>query len=263
MAPETGGEIRAAVGDGSAFGLRDRVHRAGRAERAGARGAHGRAVPGLVAVRHVPGRQPPARRHRGPRRTSFRSESPDALILLTPVPDPESYGVAELNGDGRVARLVEKPKEPEDEPRAGGRLHVHPRDLRGGALDRAVLARRARDHRRHPDAGGARPAGGSAHRARLVEGHRPGAGHARGQPPDPRRPRGAHGRRGDRLARGGPRGDRGGRAARAGHRARPGHHRPRLADHRRLHRPVHGDRRRRARSRRPSSSTRSCSPARR
>ena len=43
---------------------------------------------------------------------SFRSESPDALILLTPVPDPESYGVAELNGDGGVARLVEKPKEP-------------------------------------------------------------------------------------------------------------------------------------------------------
>ena len=35
----------------------------------------------------------------------------------------------------------------------------------------------------------ARPARGPAHRARLVEGHRPGAGHARGQPADPRRPR--------------------------------------------------------------------------
>ena len=32
VAPETGGEIRAAVGDGSDFGLRDRVHRAGRAD---------------------------------------------------------------------------------------------------------------------------------------------------------------------------------------------------------------------------------------
>jgi glucose-1-phosphate thymidylyltransferase len=42
---------------------------------------------------------------------TFRSEQPDALILLTPVPDPEHYGVAELE-DGRVARLVEKPKEP-------------------------------------------------------------------------------------------------------------------------------------------------------
>ena len=28
------------------------------------------------------------------------------------MPDPESYGVAELNGDGGVARLVEKPKDP-------------------------------------------------------------------------------------------------------------------------------------------------------
>jgi glucose-1-phosphate thymidylyltransferase len=42
---------------------------------------------------------------------AFRSEEPDALILLTPVPDPEHYGVAELV-DGRVARLVEKPPEP-------------------------------------------------------------------------------------------------------------------------------------------------------
>jgi glucose-1-phosphate thymidylyltransferase len=43
--------------------------------------------------------------------TAFRTSSPDALILLTPVPDPESYGVAELS-DGAVVRLVEKPKEP-------------------------------------------------------------------------------------------------------------------------------------------------------
>src|SRR4051794_7280281 len=41
----------------------------------------------------------------------FRANEPDALILLTPVNDPEHYGVAELDGD-RVKRLVEKPKEP-------------------------------------------------------------------------------------------------------------------------------------------------------
>jgi glucose-1-phosphate thymidylyltransferase len=42
---------------------------------------------------------------------TFRTEAPDALILLTPVPDPEHYGVAELE-DGRVVALAEKPPEP-------------------------------------------------------------------------------------------------------------------------------------------------------
>src|SRR3712207_1942163 len=42
---------------------------------------------------------------------AFRSHEPDALILLTPVPDPQNYGVAELH-DGRVTQLVEKPPEP-------------------------------------------------------------------------------------------------------------------------------------------------------
>jgi glucose-1-phosphate thymidylyltransferase len=44
----------------------------------------------------------------------FRSEQPDAMILLTSVPDPENYGVAELEGD-KVARLVEKPKQPKSD----------------------------------------------------------------------------------------------------------------------------------------------------
>ena len=40
IAPETGGEIREAAGDGSAVRRDDHLHRAGRAERPGARGAH-------------------------------------------------------------------------------------------------------------------------------------------------------------------------------------------------------------------------------
>jgi glucose-1-phosphate thymidylyltransferase len=42
---------------------------------------------------------------------AFETNQPDALILLTPVPDPEHYGVAELNGD-RVVALAEKPPDP-------------------------------------------------------------------------------------------------------------------------------------------------------
>ena len=41
----------------------------------------------------------------------FVATKPAALILLTPVPDPEQYGVAETDGE-RVVRLVEKPKNP-------------------------------------------------------------------------------------------------------------------------------------------------------
>lgn len=42
----------------------------------------------------------------------FAESRPDALILLQTVADPTAYGIAELDGDGRVARLVEKPKQP-------------------------------------------------------------------------------------------------------------------------------------------------------
>ena len=42
----------------------------------------------------------------------FRAQSPDGLVLLKAVEDPRRFGVAELNADGRVERLVEKPKEP-------------------------------------------------------------------------------------------------------------------------------------------------------
>jgi glucose-1-phosphate thymidylyltransferase len=48
---------------------------------------------------------------------AFREHAPDALILLTKVPDPENYGVAELAdapaGEvGPIVRLVEKPAQP-------------------------------------------------------------------------------------------------------------------------------------------------------
>jgi glucose-1-phosphate thymidylyltransferase len=44
----------------------------------------------------------------------FESEKPAAQILLARVPDPQMFGVAELS-NGRVVRLVEKPKEPKSD----------------------------------------------------------------------------------------------------------------------------------------------------
>ncbi|HET6868298.1 MAG TPA: glucose-1-phosphate thymidylyltransferase [Solirubrobacteraceae bacterium] len=110
IAPETGEEIRRAAGDGSRFGveltyiLQD--------EPAGLAHAVLTAEPYLGDSPFV--------MYLGDNLlqggiedlvASFRDHQPDALILLTPVPDPESYGVAELS-DGKVVRLVEKPREP-------------------------------------------------------------------------------------------------------------------------------------------------------
>jgi glucose-1-phosphate thymidylyltransferase len=110
IAPETGDEIRAAAGDGSRFGVSIQY-----IEQEAPLGlAH--AV--LTAEPFLDGA--PFVMYLGDNLLrdgivelveTFRAEQPDALILLTPVPDPENYGVAELD-DGRVARLVEKPAEP-------------------------------------------------------------------------------------------------------------------------------------------------------
>jgi glucose-1-phosphate thymidylyltransferase len=110
IAPETGDEIRAAAGDGSRFGVR--ITYIVQDEPAGLAHAVLTAEPFLGDAPFV--------MYLGDNLlqggiedlvAAFRDHGPDALILLTPVPDPEHYGVAELE-DGRVVRLAEKPPQP-------------------------------------------------------------------------------------------------------------------------------------------------------
>ena len=108
---ETRAEIEAAVGDGSRFGLRVTYL----PQEAPLGLAH--AV--LIAEAFL-GESPFVmylgdnllKEGIAPFVRAFERSEPDALILLQKVSDPQSYGIAELDGDGRVARLVEKPAEP-------------------------------------------------------------------------------------------------------------------------------------------------------
>jgi glucose-1-phosphate thymidylyltransferase len=110
IAPETGDEIREAAGDGERFGVR--LTYIVQDEPAGL--AHA-----VLTAEEFLGNSPFVM-YLGDNLLqggiadlvrAFSANEPDALILLTPVPDPESYGVAELL-DGAVVRLVEKPAEP-------------------------------------------------------------------------------------------------------------------------------------------------------
>jgi glucose-1-phosphate thymidylyltransferase len=111
IAPETGDEIRAAAGDGSRFGVE--ITYVPQAEPLGLAHAVLTAEPFLGDDAFV--------MYLGDNLLqggiedlvqAFSEHGPEALILLTPVPDPQNYGVAELEGE-RVVRLVEKPPEPQ------------------------------------------------------------------------------------------------------------------------------------------------------
>jgi glucose-1-phosphate thymidylyltransferase len=111
IAPETGGEIRQAAGDGSRFGVR--ITYIEQDAPLGLAHAVLTAEPFLGADPFV--------MYLGDNLlqggiedlvANFRRNQPEALILLTRVSDPQNYGVAELDAGGGVTRLVEKPKEP-------------------------------------------------------------------------------------------------------------------------------------------------------
>jgi glucose-1-phosphate thymidylyltransferase len=111
IAPETGDEIRAAAGDGSQFGAK--ISYIVQDKPAGL--AHA-----VLTAEEFLGDSPFVMYlgdnllRDGLRSLveTFRRDQPHALILLTPVEEPEHYGVAELDGEGGIVRLVEKPKDP-------------------------------------------------------------------------------------------------------------------------------------------------------
>jgi glucose-1-phosphate thymidylyltransferase len=110
IAPETGDEIREAAGDGSEFGAK--ITYIVQDKPAGL--AHA-----VLTAEEFIGASPFVMYlgdnllRDGLRElvAAFTDSEPDALILLTPVEDPQSYGVAELDGE-RIVRLIEKPKDP-------------------------------------------------------------------------------------------------------------------------------------------------------
>ena len=111
---DTGDEIRAAVGDGSQFGLavtfipqdapRGLAHAVLTAEEFIGDSAFCMYLGDNLLRDGVAGFV-----------DEFRAGDADAMILLQHVPNPSEYGVAELDASGAVKQLVEKPKEPKSD----------------------------------------------------------------------------------------------------------------------------------------------------
>ena len=114
ISPETGAEVRNTVGDGSAWGPTCKIEYIVQDKPAGL--AH--AV--LTAKEYLHGHDfcmflgdnLIGTKIKTAVDSFINSPSYSASVMLKEVPNPSSFGVAEVDEDGNVTRLVEKPKEP-------------------------------------------------------------------------------------------------------------------------------------------------------
>lgn len=111
ISPETGDHIRRSVGDGAEFGLD--ITWIVQDEPAGLAHALGCALPwvdGDDVLMYLGDNL--VKDGVADIVEDYRAHGPNCQILLTRVDDPSAFGVAELDSEGRVHRLVEKPSRP-------------------------------------------------------------------------------------------------------------------------------------------------------
>jgi len=139
IAPETGEAIKAAVGDGTRFGLTvtwiPQDHPGGLAQCVQIARPFLGASPFVMYLgdnligTSIAGFA-----------DQFRAGGADATILLKEVDNPSAFGVAAVDGNGRVLKLVEKPKDPPSNLALVGVYFFSP--AIHGAIDRIVPSAR-------------------------------------------------------------------------------------------------------------------------
>jgi glucose-1-phosphate thymidylyltransferase len=111
VSPETAADIQAAVGDGSLFGIKPTF--IAQEQPLGIAHAVGTAlefIDGDDCIVYLGDNL--VKQGVEAAVAEFRELRPNCLIMLSSVENPSAFGVAELDGQGRVRRLVEKPKDP-------------------------------------------------------------------------------------------------------------------------------------------------------